>query len=147
MSHTTAIKSIKITNVQALQGAVLALQQQGVGCALLEGGTPRAYYDNQPDMGPAAYVLKLNDAPYDVGFYHQPDGSLEPRTDFYGGHVERLLGGKATAPQHVEQARLGKLFMHYGVCVATEQAIRQGQNVTRNVDAQGNVQLVITGSF
>jgi len=69
MSHTTSISDIVFTDMAALQSAVMELQKNGVKCELVKDSTPRAYYAGQSGMGQAPYVLKVNDAKYDVGFY------------------------------------------------------------------------------
>lgn len=147
MSHTSAIKAIKITSITALQAAVSELATSaGIRCRLTQDATPRAYFSNQAGMGKADYVLTLDDAPYDVGFYRQGDGSYEARTDFWGNHIERILGGKAVKPENAEQARMGKLFQLYSVHALTEQARRKGHSVRRQVKDDGTISLVVTGA-
>ena len=145
MSHTATVKSIKIISVNALRAAVQELAQSGVKVQLIEKATPRAYYAGQAGMGPADFVLQLQDAPYDVGLYRCEDGSYEARTDFFRGHVERVLGAAATRPETQEQARLGKLFQLYGVHAATESARKQGHMVRRINAPDGRVRLEVTG--
>lgn len=145
MSHTSSITAIKITNIAALQSAVAELQANGVRCSLSAGGTPRAFFPNQAGMGAADYVLKLDGAKYDVGFYKQPDGSYEARTDFWGGSVESCLGAKASKPETADQAKMGRLFQMYGIHAATQEARRRGLSVRRVNGADGLIQLELTG--
>lgn len=143
MSHTTSIKGIKITDAAILQAAVASLAKQGIRCSLLRDATPRAYYANQQGLGKADFVLQLGDASYDVGFYKQADGSYEPRTDFWGGSVAKVLGGVASEPEKTDQAKLGRLFQSYGVEAAVAKARRNGQTLTRTTGKNGEIILTI----
>ena len=145
MSHTTSIKGIKIVDIRALESAINELAKGGMKISLQKGGTPRAYYQNQSGMGQADYVVKLPDAAYDIGLYKQDDGSYEPRTDFFAGSVEKLLGAKASKPENRDQARLGKLLQLYGIHAATEKAKKQGYTVRRQEGKDGEIKLVIAG--
>lgn len=146
MSHTSTINSIAITDQAALRSAIIELKQRGVNCELLENATPRAYYDTQDGMGQAPLVMKLNDSPYDVGFYPRADGQegFEARTDFFSGHVERVLGAPAGEGENREQAKMGKLYQMYAVHAATNKAVMQGYSVSRNEKADGTIQLQVT---
>lgn len=146
MSHTSSISAIKITSISALQAAVTELQQRhNIRCALVANATPRAYFPNQSGMGQADYVLQLQDAKYDIGFYKDKDGAYEARTDFWGQHVEKILGAKATDPAREQQAKLGKLFQSYGVHAAMEAARKQGHQVRRVEGKDGAVRLEVYG--
>lgn len=146
MSHTTSIKSIKITSLSALRAAVAELNTSGIKCSLVQDAKPRAYFDNQAGMGQADFVIKLDGAAYDIGLYKQSDGSYEARTDFWGGSVERILGAKPRAQENAQQAKMGRLFQMYGIHAATETARRQGHSVRRITKADGTVALEITGA-
>ena len=146
MSHTAKISAIKISSVSALRSAIAELQQAGVKCSLVESATPRAYFPQQQDMGHAEFVIKLDDAPYDIGLYKQPDGTYEARTDFWMGHVERVLGAQASKPEKAEQAKMGKLFQMYGIHAATEAAKRKGLAVRRINGENGKIKLEVTGA-
>lgn len=145
MSHTSTVRSIKIQSVSALRAAIQELSQTGIRCALVENAIPRAYYGNQSGMGVAQFVIKLEDCPYDLGLYKQADSSYEVRTDFFAGHIERLLGAPARSAETTEQAKLGKLFQMYGIHAATEAAKKQGHMVRRVTKADGVVALVVSG--
>lgn len=145
MSHTTAINAIKITDAKHLAKAVEALKAQGIKCSLIANATPRAYFNNQKGMGHADFVLKLDDSPYDIGFYKTADGSFEPRTDFHAGHIQRILGARASDPSKAQQAQMGKLFQEYGIAGAMDAARKKGYDVRRNTAADGTVTLVMTG--
>lgn len=145
MSHTSTVKSIKIQSITALRAAIKELNETGVVCSLVENAIPRAFYPNQPGMGAAQFVIQLGKSPYDIGLYKQADGSYEARTDFFAGHIERLLGSKAKSAETQEQAKLGRLFQTYGIAAATEAARKQGHMVKRSTKADGAVILEITG--
>lgn len=145
MSHTATVKSIKIQSISALRGAIQELAQSGIKCSLLENAVPRAYFGNQAGMELAPYVVKLTDSPYDIGLYRQADGSYETRTDFFAGHIERLLGTVARTPEATEQAKMGKLFQMYGLYAATEAAKKKGLMVQRVSKSDGTMTLVLTG--
>lgn len=145
MSHTASVKSIQITSITALQAAINELVSQGIRCSLQTGGNPRAFYENQQGMGPADYVVKLETCPYDIGLYKTENGSYEARTDFWAGHVEKVLGAKASTPESSMQAKMGKLFQMYGIHAATEAARRKGHMVRRINQQDGTVALEVTG--
>lgn len=149
MSHTTKIRAMQISNVGVIRAAVARLAQQGVKIELLEDAQPRHYYTKygreQEGMGKADLVLKIADSSYDVGLYKQPDGSYEPRTDFWDKEVEKVLGVKPTAEEYTDQAKLGKFYQAYGICAAMEQAYLSGKQVQEITQPNGDVQLVVTG--
>ena len=145
MSHTAKIAGITISNIDALRAAVEELNESGIKCKLLDDVKPRAFYENQPGMGKADHVLQLENSRYDIGFYHQPDGTYEVRTDFWGNDIEKNLGVRATDPTKVDQARLGKLFQTYGLCAATMEATQRGYSVRRVEGENGRKQLIVTG--
>jgi len=146
MSHTSEISSIVFTDIVALQAAVHDLQAAGVRCSLEKEGTPRAYFSNQQGMGPADYVLRLQDARFDVGFYYDAaKKAYVARTDLWAGHVASVLGAKAKPGENQEQAALGKLYQAYGVQAATRQAVKQGYTVRKIVRDDGTIALSMTG--
>lgn len=149
MSHTSTIKSIVISSVTALRAAVEELARTGTACRLIEKAKPRAYFENQQGMGLADYVLQLDGASYDVGFYKQENNTYEPRTDFWGGSVERVLGTPCPANASAEVAerhKLGKLLQLYGVHVTMEQARRKGLACRRITGKDGVIKLELTGA-
>lgn len=96
-------------------------------------------------MGKADFVIKLDNSKYDVGLYRQEDGTYEARTDFWGQHVERVLGAPASKPENAVQAKLGKLYQAYGIQAAMSQARSKGLNVRRVAGQNGEEKLVLTG--
>lgn len=146
MSHTTSIRSIKIQSIPALEAAVAELAGKGIRVSLISNATPRAYYQGQQGMGKADYVIQLADAPYDVGIYKDGEnGGYEARTDFFMGSVEKILGARASSQEHVQQARMGKLFQAYAINAAQLEARRKGYSTRRIAGADGVEKLVVTG--
>lgn len=140
MSHTTKV-DVKISSASAIRSAVLALQQAGVSCSLLENAKPRMFYSNQ--HGECEFVLKLNDCPYDVGFERQPDGTFSPVYDEWGGHIAKKIGNSNASGfgKHI-----GKFMQQYSAAVTIEAAVAQGYYVeSTTTDAEGNIQLVLGG--
>jgi hypothetical protein len=145
ISHTSSIKSIKITSITALRSAIAELNTEGIQCSLVEGGTPRAYFTNQAGMGKADFVIALPTCRFDVGLYKGEDNTYEARTDWFGGSVEGLLGAPASTPEAREQAKLGKLLQRYGLCASQEVAKKKGLMTRRVVKENGSIALVCTG--
>ena len=133
MSHTSEISAVAIVDIAALEGAVSDLKASGVRCSLVKNAKPRAFYNNQQGMGVAPYVLKLEDSPYDVGFYENGQGGYVARTDLFAGHIQRILGTTVRGPKETaEQAALGKLYQTYAVNAAIRQAPRLLQQPARH---------------
>jgi len=138
MSHTTRVTGIEITDVAALKMAVGDLKLAGVNCELLENTKPRAYSNRQEGMGEAEFVLKLNDATYDVGLY-KSDNNYEARTDFYQGSVQRVLG----APDaKTNQEKLGKLYMYYSANAVSRSLAMKGISSRRVTQENGSLRIL-----
>jgi hypothetical protein len=150
MSHTTHLKAVQIRDVSALRQAVAELKSKGVKCDLVEKDRPRMFYAQQ--HGECDFVLKLTDAPYDVGFDRQQDGSYAPVFDEWGQHVARQLGADVnvcpmpTTPEGKAQHQIGKFMQSYAKFAAINAAVAQGYIVEgTQTDAKGNVHLVLSG--
>lgn len=149
MSHTTAIKAIKIVSIPALRAAVQELNKEGKRLTLIEcpnnPQSPRAYFSGQEGLGPAPYVIRVEDARYDIGIYPAEGGGYEARTDFWGGSVEKVVGVQACSATSKEQARLGSLFQMYAIHATMEQARKKGYSARRITGKDGAVQIEMTG--
>ena len=147
MSHTTTLKNVAIRDVQAMHQAVAELQQAGVNCELVEGGSPRMYSSNQKEE--CAYVLHLKDGQYDVGFQTQDDGTLSPVLDVWGNHVAGQIGAACPMPNSNEgraQATIGKFMQSYSKNAAVNAAIAQGYTVESiEYDAEGLCHVTVGG--
>lgn len=141
MSHTTTISTLLLSDETAIKGAIKELQSQGVNCELLEAAVPRCYPGNT--MKKADFCLKLADSPYDVGLYKNKDGEFSAATDFYNGHVEKVLGVVPGEKDNRDQAKLGKLYQAYAQNAIERQAAQQGYSVSRVKSDNGGVRLVL----
>lgn len=147
MSHTSEVSSVVITDIKALEAAIADLQKQGVRCTLRRDEKPRSYSVNQEGMGVAPYVVYLEDSRYDVGLYY--DASKKgyvARTDFYMGHVGKVLGSGLNPNKcgcSIEQVQLGKLYKAYAVQATTRAAIKKGMSVRRIEKEDGSVRLIL----
>lgn len=145
MSHTATIKGVKIQSITALEATIKELNTQGIRVSLTPNATPRAYFTDQKGMGKADFVINVLDCKYDIGLYKQEDGSYEPRTDFWGGHIEKIFGIPTDKTEMKEQAKMGKLLQTYGLNAAQEVYRKQGKATRRQTTANGQVQLIVTG--
>lgn len=145
MSHTSTISAIKFVNLDALRAAIADLKAKGKPLTLKTGGTPRAYYSNQAGMGAADFVVEIGGGcPYDIGLYKSADGkSYEARTDFYGGHIAKVLGAPASEAKNAEQAKMGLLYQSYAIHAAMAQARAKGQTFRRQTQSDGTEKLII----
>ena len=144
MSHTTEVLDIVFNDIEALTMAVKELNAAGVRCTLEKGGKPRAYFENQEGMGEADYVLRLQDSPYDVGFYQNAKlKGMVARTDLFQNRVAKVLGVQARDKESTTQAAMGKLYQAYAVNATIRQATKQGYKVRRVTKQDGTVQLVM----
>lgn len=141
MSHTTYVRTLLLSDEEAIKGAIKELKAQGVDCDLLESVCPRSYGGTR--MKQADFCLQLKDSPYDVGLYKDKDGNYAAATDFYQGHVEKVLGVTPGKDDNHNQAKLGKLYQAYATSAIETQAARQGYSVSRVAGENGNVQLVL----
>lgn len=149
MSHITRT-NLRITDTSALRSAVNDLKSQGINCDLLENASPRIYAGDHG--GECDYVLRLNDAAYDVGFRKQGDGSFAPEADFWDNKIANQLGADVnvcpmpTSHEGRVQHQLGKLMQAYAKAAAVNAAVQQGYSVeSSDIDADGNVQVVLAG--
>lgn len=142
MSHTTKINAIEIRDVAAVAAAIKDMIADGKKLELIANAKPRAYFNNQNGMGQADFVVKLHNAPYDLGLYKQEDGSYEIRTDFWAGKVERELGVK---PFQTPQQKLGQFYQAYSTAVVMNKLKASGKMVSRIKAKDGSVKLVAQG--
>lgn len=145
MSHTTTLKSLVIRDVDAIKSAVADLQKKGVKCRLVENERPRMYYATQHKE--CAYVLKLDDSAYDVGFDRQPDGTYTPVFDEWRGYVANAIGAAGANAKTAEEralAAIGQFSQGYATHAAINQAVMAGYSVDSvETDAEGNVHVMI----
>jgi pyridoxine 5'-phosphate synthase PdxJ len=147
VSHTTTLKGMKIKDDKAMRDAVDALKQQGINCELLTNVKPRMYYNNQEAA--CAYVLRLHDGNYDVGFrFDEATGEYHAVLDTWSGYVAQQIGANPTTcpmPTTTEgrtQHAMGRFLQEYGLHAAINAATEDGMIVNGySKDEKGNYQL------
>lgn len=154
MSHTTTLRSIKITDMSAVEAAVSELKSLGINCELVRNQQPGMYYENQ--QGNCDYVLRLPTArgrgargqtQYDIGFTKAADGSYDMVFDDFNNALRNVLGAACpmpTTPEGVAQHAIGKFTQLYAKHATINAAISQGYQIEgTSYDEQGNLQLMI----
>ncbi len=154
MSHTTEIKAVPIRDIAALRAAVNELKAKGINIDLVQNENPRMYYADQlqrhlgTDSETCDYVVKVNDASYDVGFIKQDDGTYSMVFDDWKKSVNNVLGceGNSQSSDAAEKTMrsVGKLTQAYSKHAAINAATTKGYKVTgTHVDSDGNIHLEI----
>lgn len=147
MSHTTTLKSVAIRDVVAIQSAVRDLSAKGIGIELKTNCKPRMYYANQGEV--CEFVLGLTEGKYDVGLKLQKDGTYAAQLDTHANYVSGQIGAACPMPNTPEgraQHAIGQFMQSYARHAAINTAVNAGYMVESDtIDAQGNVQLVLTG--
>ena len=115
MSHTTTVKSIKVTDLAVLERAVTRLaQQKGVDLRFERDSQCRLWF-NSPVM-PA--VVKVPGCKFDVGFKANEDGTYSPQFDAHGGWLYPYTGGGAEIAETSDEKKLsmiGGLMQAYAI--------------------------------
>jgi hypothetical protein len=192
MSHTTSIKTSPITSVNALRRAVESLKAQGVNLTLEQNAIPRMYYNDQmakhvkskqdaakhlgqehaglkfhQNPEECDFVLRVNDAYYDIGFIYNKDNELVPFFDDYNSHsfqvpatqkgkgpIRKYLGaafdgkvehwsGEREAGER-ELHSLGRFLQSYSIEVVREYAENEGAQIGEiTTDEKGAVHVEI----
>ena len=149
MSHTTRLKSVVIRDVTALRQAAAELKNMGVSCALEENQAPRMYSVAQANE--CAFVLRLQNGEYDVGFEKQKDGTYVPVFDEFMGYVANEIGAgdscpMPNTPEGKAQHQIGKFFQQYSKHAAINVAVMQGYTVESALtEKDGTINLVLAG--
>jgi hypothetical protein len=124
MSHWTRM-SVDISDVPALQQAA-----EELGCTFQRGGIGLGY---QGRTLSGDFVLKTpRPCPYDIVATRNAEGKLDLDTDWYQGHVARVVG-----------ENYGKLLQHYGIAKAEIAAHAEGYLTTREHLENGDLKLHI----
>ncbi|TEB04761.1 hypothetical protein Psch_03523 [Pelotomaculum schinkii] len=126
MSHWTQVK----TNIRDFD--VLEEAAKSLGCEVSRNATARGYYENRIQ---AMMVIIPPESPYDVAANKEEDGNISLTTDWYMGHVEKVLG-----------ADFGLLKQRYSVSMAKRQASALLANVTEETLQDGSIRLKIRGA-
>lgn len=125
MSHWTQVK----TNIRDFD--VLEEAARSLGCEVARNATARGYYDNIQ----ALMVIIPPKSPYDVAANKEEDGNISLTTDWYNGHVEKILG-----------ADFWLLKQSYSVTMVKRQASALLANVTEETLQDGSIKLRIRGA-
>ena len=154
MSHTSTISRVRIMDIDALRAAINELSESGTPVHMEEGGTPRAYYQNQEGLGPAENVIRLGGGcPYDIGVYPAADGrGHELRSDLFLDRVAEVVGvdpspfirDDMTPEERVQvagQASMGRIYQRYAVVASEREAARQGHSTQRVLEDDGEMSL------
>ena len=126
MSHWTQM-AVEISDIPALRTAA-----EQLGCTWQVGGTGRGYSRNTLS---GDFVLRTDrlGCPYDiVASKNAATGKLNLATDWWQGHVERVVGKD-----------YGRLLQHYGIAKATIAARAKGYTTSRAIQANGDIKLEI----
>lgn len=125
MSHWTQME-VEISDVPALQTAA-----EELGCSWQISGHARGWNGKRME---GDFVLRTpSPCPYDIAAKRHPQtGKIALTTDWYQGHVERVVG-----PNY------GRLLQHYGIAKAHAAARAKGYTTTRKVAANGNLVLTV----
>ncbi len=125
MSHWTEVK----TNIRELD--VLEEVARLLGCEVAHNAIARGYYENIQ----ALMVIIPPSSPYDVAANREEDGNISLTTDWFNGHVEKVLG-----------ADFGLLKQRYAISMARRQAAALMANVAEETLEDGSIRLRIRGA-
>lgn len=151
MSHTTTLKTVKITNIEAMRSAIAFLVERSKGklkMELVANAKPRMYYANQ--YGVTDYVIKLPNCPYDIALTKQKDGTYAIAYDAWAGHIRGQVGDPSnvrhTDPDMIAASDVASLLNAYGVFAAQQQLYEQGYTDTEIVVNEEDNSYVLTAS-
>ena len=154
MSHNVVVNNIKITDLVALEQAVNELKQAGSNISIAYNCRYRGY-DTRQSIDNMPVVIKLHDAPWDIGFGKDEQGNYNPVFDPYKGYVQKEVGYYAgeldskSCDVNSPSIHLGRLIQHYTACKIEREVAMQGHSVTRTgidpVTKQFN--LIVSGGY
>ena len=143
ISHTTRVKAVKVTDIDALRAAVDTLARERNVKITLEENTGARLWSTEPKF---PYVVKVKDCRFDVGFERGEDGSYTPVFDAHGGYLAQFVGGGqklAKTPEEQMLSNIGGLMQAYTREVLTRTAQMQGALVTTSTTEDGTVVLQV----
>lgn len=126
MSHWTQVK----TNIRDLD--VLEEAARLLGCEVARNAIARGYNENTIQ---ALMVIIPPESPYDVAANREEDGNICLTTDWYMGHVEKVLG-----------VEYGLLKQRYAVAMTKRQAKTLMANVVEETLEDGSIRLRVRGA-
>ena len=122
MSHFTTIKT-QIKDIAALRLACTEL-----GLKLLQNADARGYGG---EVRQGDFVIQLA-GPYDIAVNLQPDKTFGLTTDWWDGHVEKVVGKDYS-----------KLLQLYAVHKASTEARKKGFSILRRPQKNGEIKLIL----
>lgn len=137
MSHTTTIKSVKVTNLNAMERAVEALNaKHGLNLRVKRNSRVQLWFETKA----AALVVDVPgvDRGLNVGFVGNEREGYVPVFDAHGGWIADKIGGGAELAQTADEhnvANIGMLMHAYAVETVREVAGASNAMVTESFDA------------
>lgn len=164
MSHNVQITGIKINNLDALDKACAELRKEGINVSLERGKGSRSLrfrnFSYVKTNDPTAdHVIRLPDAPYDIGLVRAPAGHYEPVYDNALGISVRCPIACEYKPDNQFNYRpittsdelalaskgvgIGKLMQRYTAVVTETEARRRGFMTRRVTNKDGGLEIVM----
>lgn len=141
MSHNTMVANVKITSLSALGAAIAELQKEGRKISLNTERKKFRTWPGQPDKCDA--VIELPGEEWDIGLALQADGSYVPVFDHMLANNRVTACAYTPGERSTDRHTIGYLMQRYAVCVAEQEAAKQGHLVTRERDEKtGDIRLV-----
>lgn len=140
MSHNTLISNVRITSLDALQSAINELSKEGVNIGMNTTGRFRTW-PGQPDKCDA--TITLPGEQFDIGLVKQPDGAFLPVFDHMLDNNRVVSCPVTPGERRTDRHTIGKLMQRYSVCLAEQEAARQGHMITRREGEDGEILLEV----
>lgn len=153
MSQELKVKSVRIENISALTKAVEKIKKRGHNVELVKDGLCRLWNGRTKKC---AYVLKLKDGRFDIGFSEEKDkkgtfytmgfddwdgevakvaGRVIEGINYAGGHVCNKLGSKFTQ-EELTLASVNQLTQDYSSELFKQTAQSHGYTMTQTGDEE-----------
>lgn len=138
MSHTTTIKSVKVTDIPALERAVEHLNRtEGLGLRIRHHASCTLWFEQRP----CRVVIDVPGVSrgLNVGFEGSEATGLTPVMDTHGGWIAKKLGAGASIAQTAEErnlAAIGKLMHAYAVETVRSVARNTNAMITEQFNAE-----------
>ncbi len=151
MSHNTAVKDVKINDINALSQAIQNLAQRGVNIGLQQNAHYRGYNSSMSGVRP--WVITLPNAPYDIALVDAGDGSYSMELDTWNDHIARQVGAARGAvaltdkAHSKEQIAVGQIMQEYVACKLYNEAAARGHTVTRSYDPETQQTRLLVAQF
>jgi hypothetical protein len=117
MSHTTSVKTVKVTDIRAMEAAVQHMNEtKGTNLKMVMGGEVQLWFEKQK----CAFVINVPGVQrnLNVGFQGNEAEGYSPVFDSHGGWIAKYIGGgkdmAKTQDEH-NLANIGGLMHAYAV--------------------------------